>query len=157
MASSISVANQFIKLGLKDGETFTPMQLLKLVYIAHGWMLAVYSEALIVERIEAWRYGPVIPSLYDKIKMYGGNSITDYIESDQPPIEDLQQLQVIEFVYQTYKQMDGIRLSTITHQPNTPWQLTYEHGYNRAISDDLIQNHYHTLFERAKRVQPKHG
>lgn len=153
MVSSIAVANEFIRLGIKDGETFTPMQLLKLVYIAHGWMLAVYSEPLISERIEAWRYGPVIPDLYQKIKKYGGSSIANLIEGDNSKINDEQKSQIIKFVYEQYKEFDGIRLSSITHQPNTPWKQTYEPGYNKAISDDLIQHHYHDLFEKAKRVQ----
>ena len=53
----------------------TPMEVNKLVYISHGWMLALHDESLISEKIEAWKHGPVIPSLYHKFKMYGAEPI----------------------------------------------------------------------------------
>lgn len=36
MKSSLTVANEFIKLAGEAGESLTPMQVLKLVYICHG-------------------------------------------------------------------------------------------------------------------------
>jgi uncharacterized phage-associated protein len=33
-----AVANEFIRLAAEDGRTLTPLQIIKLVYIAHGWM-----------------------------------------------------------------------------------------------------------------------
>ena len=79
MVSSITVANEFISLAKKDGYYFTPMQLLKLVYIAHGWMFGFFNEPLIDDDIEAWKYGPVIPNLYQAIKNYGSRQIEDII------------------------------------------------------------------------------
>ncbi|MCD8455896.1 DUF4065 domain-containing protein [Xylella taiwanensis] len=46
------------------------MQVLKLVYIAHGWHLGFRQEPLLNKRVEAWRHGPVIRSLYEKVKKY---------------------------------------------------------------------------------------
>ena len=37
------------------------MQVLKLVYYCHAWMLGLYGRPLIRQPIEAWRYGPVVP------------------------------------------------------------------------------------------------
>ena len=38
---------------LTNGKSFTPMQIMKLVYIAHGWSLGLRQKPLIRERIEA--------------------------------------------------------------------------------------------------------
>ena len=57
--SARAVANEFIRLAKADCKSFTPSQLMKLAYIAHGWMLALYQRPLITDRIEAWKYGPV--------------------------------------------------------------------------------------------------
>ena len=46
----------------KDIET-TVMHILKLTYLAHGWMLGFHKRPLIKEPIEALIYGPVIPIL----------------------------------------------------------------------------------------------
>ena len=51
-----------------DGR-FTPFQLIKLVFILHGRTLAALNQHLIFDRIEAWRYGPVIPVLYHELKI----------------------------------------------------------------------------------------
>ena len=51
---------------------FTPMKLIKMVYITHGWFMARYGadKPLIKEPIEAWKYGPVIQILHKKYKIY---------------------------------------------------------------------------------------
>jgi uncharacterized phage-associated protein len=38
--------------------------------------LAINKEPLIDERVEAWNYGPVIPSLYHEFKNFGSGAIT---------------------------------------------------------------------------------
>jgi len=39
----------------------TNLDVIKLVYLSHGWYLGIYGVPLIAEPIEAWPYGPVIP------------------------------------------------------------------------------------------------
>jgi uncharacterized phage-associated protein len=51
---SKAVANEFLKLAEQDGVKLSPMKLLKLVYFAHGWHLALKGEPLLNERVEAW-------------------------------------------------------------------------------------------------------
>ena len=72
------VAEYFLNLARADDKTLSPMQVLKLVYIAHGWNLGLNAQPLVNEDIEAWQYGPVIPSLYHKYKQYGSNPIQDF-------------------------------------------------------------------------------
>jgi len=61
---SAAVANYFLDLGLRESIPITPLKLQKLVYFAHGWYLGFTGEPLLNEGIQAWEYGPVIPSLY---------------------------------------------------------------------------------------------
>ncbi|MCC7437458.1 MAG: DUF4065 domain-containing protein [Armatimonadetes bacterium] len=60
------VGNSFLDIALKDGTALTPMKLLKLVYIAHGWHLGIMGKPLISDEVQAWKYGPVIPKLYSR-------------------------------------------------------------------------------------------
>ena len=53
---------------------------MKRVYIAHGFSLAINKESLLDKRfdkVEAWKYGPVIPSVYHSFKQYKADPITE--------------------------------------------------------------------------------
>lgn len=78
MYSSIRIADEFLKIAKERGcKDMTPMKLIKLVYLAHGMSLAHCGEPLIRDSIEAWRYGPVIPTLYGQVSAYGGSPVKD--------------------------------------------------------------------------------
>lgn len=153
MLSAITVANEFIRLGREEGRFFTPMQLLKLVYIAHGWMYGFFNKPLIKDDIEAWKYGPVIPDLYHALKEYGSKTVPAEVSSFWNIFsnEDLtpEQKSVINFVYRKYGSLDGISLSMITHQTDTPWSLVFSHeGWGDKIPDSLIHQHYSQLSQK---------
>lgn len=152
MHSSVVVANRFLELAEAKGDKLTPMQLLKLVYIAHGWMLGLHGRPLIKDRVEAWQYGPVIPALYSHIRRYRGDAVEGRIKQifAQSSELDAEEDSVVSQVYDAYGSMTGMGLSRITHANGTPWQRTYEPGsFGLHIPTDLIEDHYKQLAERA--------
>lgn len=154
MVSSIAVANQFIHLAKQDGKYLTPMQILKLVYIAHGWSYGFFNKPLIDDTIEAWKYGPIIPELYQAIKKYGNTEITQDIsypcfKFNKNDILNSEQQKVVEFVYKKYGHFDGIQLSMLTHQNNTPWSEVFNpHSWGDVISNHTIHKHYKQLYNQ---------
>src|SRR5882724_82988 len=70
METSLSIANYFIKKARESGAEMTPMKLIKLVYISYGWYLAFANKPLINEKVQAWKYGPVVPSVYQEFKKF---------------------------------------------------------------------------------------
>jgi uncharacterized phage-associated protein len=144
-----TAANVFIRLAKADHRSLTPLQIIKLVYIAHGWMLALYGRPLIVDGIEAWKYGPVIPDLYHAMKSYGSGYVTDDLpgwllgDAEMSPVER----DIIGQVYRRYGGLNGVQLSALTHQPGTPWSVTWDAGggQNGVIANDLIAEHYRLL------------
>lgn len=154
MFKSINIANYFILKGKEEGCPVTPMKVLKLTYIAHGWYLGLKSKPLITDRVEAWKYGPVIPEVYHSFKSYGKNEIDDpYLPtfeslnefnnmSDDKDVKDF-----LDIIWEGYKQFDGGELSVLTHEPNTPWDITWNkkggqlfHG--AEIPTKLIKRYY---------------
>lgn len=135
-------------LWLAKDNPITPMQLLKLVYLSHGWMLGLYSRPLIQDAVQAWEYGPVVPSVYHRYKKYGGGFIKDVPDSE-PTDFSAKERQVMRQVWEQYGELTGLRLSALTHQRDSPWDITRRTvGLGEAISNDLIEQHYHQLAQR---------
>jgi uncharacterized phage-associated protein len=147
-----TVANRFIELAAAQNKKLTPMQLIKLSYIAHGFSLAIQKRPLIDEAVEAWKYGPVIPSLYKRLKKYGSSSVAEPVsvwsfgEAEKLADDDRQ---LVDLVYGKYGHFTGVQLSHLTHRPGTPWAETYEpNTYSVDIDDAVIRTHYATLLSR---------
>jgi len=158
--SAAAIANEFLKLARDEGESLTPMKLLKLVYFAHGWYLALTGEPLIDEQVQAWRYGPVIKSLYHEFKSYGSGPITELIWvyqgglkfrkvriDDGPNAEEnYRAKQVIKRVWEQYGHLTGVQLSNLTHLPDGPWANTPEKDKKGTpVPDSAIRNYFQKL------------
>ena len=136
-------------LWLRRGTETTPMHVLKLVYISHGWTLGLYGRSLINEPAEAWRYGPVVPSVYHRYKSFRGDPITTE-PVDRSDAFDDEQRDVIEQVHEVYGDFTALQLSALTHKPGTPWDVTYrEYGAGVIIPNELIRDYYKRLAEQA--------
>ena len=120
----------------------TPMHVIKLTYLSHGWSLGWDSRPLINESVEAWAYGPVIPSLYHRYKSFGADAITAVL-NDRSKFFDSDQLETIDFVVDGYRQYSALQLSDLTHQRDTPWDIIVKkHGVGAIIPNELIQEYY---------------
>ena len=145
MKSSRTVANEFVRLAREAGESLTPMQVLKLVYIAHGWMLALYNRPLIKDEIQAWQYGPVIPILYNQVRNFRSGPVQSVAPVDGEEL-DLKEADLVRQVYEQYGHLSGPALSRMTHAKETPWEIVYQpNSFGLVIPDDLIEDHYSRL------------
>ena len=161
--SAKAVANHFLK---KYGETgITPLKIQKLVYIAHGWHLAVRGTPLVNdERAEAWEYGPVYASLYHEFKHRGRLPIldlaTDFDENMKkftPKIDhrDEDARKLLDRVWKVYGHMSGTQLSALCHQPGSPWdeaRQMFPGIRNAHVDDDRIKIHYENKVERNRAI-----
>ncbi len=146
MYDSITVANRFLELAADRQDTLTPMQLLKLVYIAHGWHLGLLGTPLLRDDIEAWQYGPVVPRLYRAIKQFRSQPVVGPLAGSANEKLDANSDAIVQEVYDVYGRMSGPTLSRLTHAPGTPWAATYvPGGFGVDISNDLIEDHYQKL------------
>lgn len=130
--SPLAVANYFLLRGKAEKVPIDAMKLQKLIYFAHGWHLAVCSLPLIDEPVEAWQYGPVIPSVYHEFKRFGAKPISEpafqikggVLDVPSVPSSLTETAAVLDRVWQVYKHYSGIQLSNLTHRDNTPWSAT---------------------------------
>lgn len=139
-----AVANELIRLAGAANRALTPMQIIKLVYLCHGWMLAIYGRPLVRDVAEAWRYGPVFNGLYQALKKYGGGFVSEPIAGVPAEHFDAQERDLIRQVFEKYGHLTGIALSNLTHLPGSPWHTTWNSG-GSPISNDLIAEYYKRL------------
>jgi uncharacterized phage-associated protein len=158
---ALSVANAFLKIAKNKKEKLSPLKLQKLVYFAHGWYLALKDEPLINEQIDAWQYGPVIPSIYHEFKEFGKSPIDrlakrvticdlennsgSTIKVEIPSLPDDEFVEaLLDKVWELYGKYSAIQLSNITHLPDTPWAETWKEGSLRGtdISKELIRDYF---------------
>ena len=145
------VADWFLARAALDGEQLTQMKLQKLAYIAHGWNLALYSEPLIEENIEAWRWGPVVRSLYREFAQFGSGPIS--VRSFYTPTLDSRTIHLLEQIWTLYGKYTAVQLSEFTHAHNTPWKEAYNPNSVAVIPNISIEHHYKNLLEQRAQTQ----
>ena len=143
---SRAVANHFVELAAEKGERLTIMQVVKLVYLAHGWFLGFYPKTpLISHDVEAWRLGPVVREVYKAFRPQGVIMSRHAIDGKKPYRADFSEdaLEIIDSVFEEYTNISVFALSAITHKPGTPWSVIYERdGLFAPIPDELIGEYY---------------
>lgn len=124
------------------------MKLMKLVYIVHGWHLGIVGEDLFQNRIEAWKYGPVIPDLYHATKQFGRGDIPFDLIGGTDDNMNNQTSDFIDSVVKQYGDLSAFQLSALTHKSGSPWEQVYSsHKIGTEIPDSLITSHYKELYK----------
>lgn len=164
--SAESIANELLRCARRASVSVSPMKLQKLVYYSHGWHLGIDGTPLILEQVQAWKYGPVIPALYHEFKMFGNAPIsrdavelrvasdgevqtyTPDIESESNGIEeDALARALVDRIWDIYGGLSPIQLSRMTHQEGTPWyRVAAKFGFNPPsginIPNELIARYF---------------
>ena len=161
--SAKAIANYFLQ---RHPREISHLKLQKLVYISHGWHLGIFGTPLVEDELaEAWRYGPVFPSLYHEFKVFESKPI-DKLATDieffnalekgvekirynilKPGIDrdDIQKVELLDKIWKGYGNLTAVQLSDLTHADGTPWFDVWNTnpGFrNLHIDNEIIKAHY---------------
>ena len=162
--SAKAIANAFLDIAARERKSLTPLKLQKLVYFAHGWYLGLFGEPLIDEQVEAWRYGPVIRSVYDEFKTFGnspitrhatefnfspgdngtGNTLRPFQLEKVPAPTDKETQKFLKRVWEVYSRYTAIQLSNLTHVQGSPWQQIWHPQLPKGT--DIPKEHIQEFF-----------
>jgi len=161
---STAVANRFLEHAEKAEQELTQMQLQKLVYIAHGWNLAINDRALTEDRPIAWDYGPVYYDLWKALRKYGRFPVTEKVKigdfdagateqrANEISIGFLEKTEtaVVNKVFEVYGKFRAFQLSAMTHAEGTPWDEIFikNEGKKTIIPNKLIKEYFYGLAGR---------
>lgn len=165
---AVTVADHILVLARDGGIGLDPLQLNKLCYITQGFCLGESGKPAFGDSIEAWKYGPVVKSVYHKFRQYERVKITHLADNTplnhderRPSPEDHavyarlppHAVRAAERVVSKYGKYGGIELLNMTHYEGTPWHKVYSPCRNNVIPVDLIRKHY----ERLVVIEPNAG
>lgn len=143
-----AIANALIHRGATRSQPRTPLQVVKLTYLCHGWMLGLYHRPMSIQPVLAWRHGPVIPDVYHMVKRYGRQPVPTPFQWPHGNFGELED-DLIGQVFEVYLGFSGVDLSMLTHAQGTPWhQIWYREGRNAPIPDTLIEKHFSEMADK---------
>ena len=144
-----SIARRMIRTGVERDQLRDPLQVIKLTYLCHGWMLGLYGQPLSRQSIEAWRYGPVVADVYHAVKRFGSQpiAVSPFHDLDNDQFDD-RELDLMGQVFEVYRDFSGIQLSQLTHEEGSPWHQVWTPGKRHlVIPNELIERHFAELAE----------
>lgn len=146
------ISNNILRRAFNDEIAISPLKLQKIMYFVASEYAKVTGEQLFEERFEAWRYGPVLRSVYREFKPFGGYPITKYAtqdalgnsfgvnESTNPELRV-----ALDKVWAATRDLGAIKLYELTHAENSAWDRARKNEQrfiapNDVTIDDTYQN-----------------
>jgi uncharacterized phage-associated protein len=149
MHDARAIANFFLDRADARGMKLSIMTLLKVLYFAHAWYLAKEDRPLIAQPFEAWDYGPVNRVVYDQFKKIGKNYISIRAVSfdvnqacfcQTPYSLDADTEKFLKDIFDYYSQFHPFKLSDLTHEKGSPWDVIWSAAATRAVPGMHIPN-----------------
>lgn len=142
--SALDIANKIIiNTDIDKGDIISNLKLQKMMYYLQGFNLAFFDEKLFEDDIEAWQYGPVVPSVYYYFKDFGKGAIVLSDAIKETELNSVEQEDMFHQVMDEYGKFSAIRLMEMTHN-EIPWKST---DIRNIIDVELMKNYFKTLVE----------
>ena len=144
---AIDIARKLIFMAQNDepngGERLTNLKLQKLLYYQQGFHLAFFVTPLFSDSVEAWMYGPVIPSVYEEYSSYGSSSLPEVNNAISLTNEEEE---LFNEVYDAYRDFSAIGLMNRTHKEK-PWREATPHDRGTVISQKSMKEYFATQID----------
>ena len=153
------VVNAILQRSFREGRRdVSPMKVQKLLFYLDGWYLAVTGEPAIDDAFEVWKFGPVVPTVYHELKSYGSGPVTSYLKRLDLTTKTYQAYvvadteskfqEVLDLTWEKYVGIDPLRLSAMTHAPDSPWAKAKRRG-DTIIDNETIKTYFVGLAQSA--------
>lgn len=145
------VAWETLKEARKIGVSLSNKRLQKIVYIAHGYFLALFNQPLVSDDVEFFEAGLYFPKIYLLFSEYEDKEIpvSNSIETDLR--FDTNANFVITSVLKLYGNHTLNELVKLTNGDSSPFKSSSkdEINFSIIIKNDVIKNHYRKIVSDA--------
>lgn len=155
MYTAIETACAIVNYANQIDNPMSNLKLQKVLYFVQGYYLQMTGNPFFGDEIEAWRYGPVVPNVYEQFQTFGSSfipyiheySVIDetawnetilFFSFDDFSPNDLNFLKAVVKKLNKYSASD---LVTITHKQD-PWRLAVNSGNCSIISKESIKRYF---------------
>lgn len=130
---AVAVSNNILMRAMRDGVQVTPLKLQKILYFVASVYGSTTKENLLDERFEAWKFGPVIRSVYYEFRDFGSGAITEYAtDAGQAKIarenDDSALREALDIVWAATRAKTPSELVRITHLDGSAWSTAWDDG-----------------------------
>ena len=147
-----TAANHLIVRNNIDHAPLTHIEVQKLLYLWHGWMLATTDRPLHELNWEAWRYGPVQPAVYYNLNHLQGIPITQPIPNFPDDQFSPEETQALNTVFRRFRDLGPRGLVRLTHEQGSPWEKIWRRRRgSMVIPNPLIRDYFARLVNRPER------
>jgi uncharacterized phage-associated protein len=114
--------------------TATNLEVNKILYLAQMMRLGRTSgsQALVFESFQAWDYGPVLPTVYHRLKAFGNGPAGDVFLAF-PSIDGTAEADLIDEAVHSLRDKTPGQLVAITHWEGGAWAKNYRPGARSLI------------------------
>lgn len=140
MYSVTDVALYVISRCNRLGKSISNLKLQKILYFIQAEFLVSQDRPCFREKIEAWDFGPVIPEVYCRYKVYGGATIFRFQNDNRCPF-DKNDKTIADGMIDECAKYSASTLTEITRR-QTPWKTAYYQHNNAVISNESIKSFF---------------
>lgn len=127
------LANYIVAKCIKDKEPITNLELQKMLYLIQREFLRVKGKPAFTESIEAWDFGPAIPSVYYYFSGAGAMSISICDMENILEIDETDK-RIIDRLIESKRGLMPWELSADINRKGGAWDKTYRDGDgNKAV------------------------
>jgi len=141
--NALEVAYRLIKLARENRELvpdLSQLKLQKILFYAASWYAAQRNERLFTEDLYAWKYGPVVPAVYEAFKRFESRDLLDesQVTTEADAVaEDAALDDDLMSVLRKYGKMSAYELVARTHD-EWVWRKNYS-GSNELMPFEEIK------------------
>ncbi len=159
---ALDIAKYIVQYSNKEKYEISNLRLQKLLYFVQGQFILEKSKFCFEDELEAWKYGPVVPSVYSFYKYYGNFSIEERpeyaIDWQTGKIQDVyfddnkireEDKSIINTIVKNAQEYSVNQLVNITHQ-QSPWKVAVKTGLNSVITKESLKDFFNQVNDGEK-------
>lgn len=142
MYRALDIARYIIERCRDNNRPISNLKLQKILYFVQAEFLVTKNQPCFAEEIQAWDFGPVVPSVYYEYRMFGSGNIPCIGKSLAKKGISIKDRAILDGIIDECSRYSASMLVEITHN-QMPWKEAYEQGgYNNEITIDSIKDYF---------------